>query len=650
MATVRSDRMDGRPRPGGWGDIAVAGLVVAVVVMMIVPLPRLVVDLLLSFNLGLAALLLMVAVFVSEPLRIAAFPTLILVATLLRLGVNVTTTRLILSRGDAGDVVAAFGSFVVAGNLVVGLVVFAVITIVQYVVVARGAERVAEVAARFALDAMPGKQMAIDADLRAGAIDGAEAERRRAGLERESSFYGAMDGAMKFVKGDAIAAILIVLVNLVGGLVIGIGYRGMAAGEAVRTYSLLSVGEGLVAQIPALLLAVASGLLVTRVAGERSAVGDTIVAQVLAQPRALAAAALLLLLLAVVPGLPAVPFAVLGLVAGGAALVVRERRPASGQPGAVLATVGGELARPGGATLVVDVSAALAAQLEARRPDLVAALTALRQRLLDRLGVAVPPVVVRDPRGLAVRETQQVGLLGEREVRLALGESALAWTQVAPGDPVAGLGAALEVELARVVHELVGVDDVQAMLDAAAATHPVAVREVVPRLVSLPVLAEVVRQLLREQVPVRELPAVLEALATAPARTPGGGPFGIGDAAALADHVRSSLRRQISARWAPRGQLAAWTVDALIEDAVRGGLDRVGGVPVLALEPELARDIVTAARKALGAAPAVVLTSGDIRRPLRQLLESELPDVAVLAPHELAPGVTVVAAGRIQVL
>jgi type III secretion protein V len=639
--------MDGRPRRGGWGDLAVAGLVVAVVVMMIVPLPRLAVDLLLSFNLGLAALLLMVAVFVTEPLRIAAFPTLLLVATLLRLGVNVTTTRLILARGDAGDVVAAFGSFVVAGNLVVGLVVFAVITIVQYVVVARGAERVAEVAARFALDAMPGKQMAIDADLRAGAIDGAEAERRRAGLERESSFYGAMDGAMKFVKGDAIAAILIVVVNLVGGLVIGIGYRGMAAGDAVRTYSLLSVGEGLVAQIPALLLAVASGLLVTRVAGERSAVGDTIVAQVLAQPRALAASAVLLLVLAIVPGMPAVPFAALGLVAGGAALAVRERRPASGQPGATLATVGGDLPRPGGATLVVDVSAALAAQLEARRPDLVTALTALRRRLLDRLGVTVPPVVVRDPRGLAVRETQQVGLLGEREVRVALGESALAWTQVAPGDPVAGLGAALELELGRVVHELVGVDDVQAMLDAAATTHPVAVREVVPRLVTLPVLAEVVRQLLREQVPVRELPAVLEALATAPPRS--AGPFGTGDAPALADHVRAQLRRQISARWAPRGQLAAWTIDALIEDAVRGGLDRAGGVPVLALEPELARDIVTAARKALGAAPAVLLTSGDIRRPLRQLLEAELPDVAVLAPHELAPGVIVVAAGRIQV-
>src|SRR4051812_24244698 len=244
-------------------EIAIAAIVLAVIAMLIVPLPRPLLDGLLTLNIGFAVALLMAALFTRRPLGFASFPTLLVVTTLFRVGLEVSTARLVLADADAGTVVAAFGSSVVAGNLVVGLVVFAVITIVQLTVVARGAERVAEVAARFALDAMPGKQMAIDADLRAGAIDGEGARLRRADLERESQLYGAMDGAMRFVKGDAIAAIVIVVINLIGGLVIGIGQRGLSADQAIHTYSLLSIGEGLVAQIPALIVAVASGLLVT---------------------------------------------------------------------------------------------------------------------------------------------------------------------------------------------------------------------------------------------------------------------------------------------------------------------------------------------------------------------------------------------------
>ncbi|HEV7555689.1 MAG TPA: FHIPEP family type III secretion protein, partial [Kofleriaceae bacterium] len=289
-----------------WPGLVIAALVIAVVAMLIVPIPRPLLDALLTLNIGIAVVLLMAAVLSPRPLSFASFPTLLVVTTLFRVGLEVSTTRLILADADAGTVVHAFGSSVVADSLVVGLVVFAVITIVQLIVVARGAERVAEVSARFALDAMPGKQMAIDADLRAGAIDAESARTRRADLERESQLYGAMDGAMRFVKGDAIAAILIVIINLIGGMVVGVGQRGMSAADAVHTYSLLSIGEGLVAQIPSLLVAVASGLLVTRVAstGDRELGGDL---PMQLGPRALAAAALLLVGLGLVPGLPLAP-------------------------------------------------------------------------------------------------------------------------------------------------------------------------------------------------------------------------------------------------------------------------------------------------------------------------------------------------------
>ncbi|MBA3818212.1 MAG: FHIPEP family type III secretion protein, partial [Deltaproteobacteria bacterium] len=293
-------RAPGSPR---WAELAIAALVIAVVAMLVVPLPRPLLDLLLTLNIGISVALLMAAVFTQQPLRFASFPMLLVITTLFRVGLEVSATRLILADADAGEVVRAFGTSVVAGSLVVGLVVFAVITVVQLVVVARGAERVAEVAARFALDAMPGKQMAIDAELRGGSIDAETARRRRGDLERESQLYGAMDGAMRFVKGDAIAAIVIVVINLVGGLVIGVGSRGMSAGEAMRTYSLLSIGGGLVAQIPSLLVAVASGLLVTRVAstGDR-ALGDDLGEQLGGHPRVLGAAALLMIGFSLVPG------------------------------------------------------------------------------------------------------------------------------------------------------------------------------------------------------------------------------------------------------------------------------------------------------------------------------------------------------------
>ncbi len=603
---------DAARRSASIASIAIAALVVAVVAMLIVPLPRPLLDGLLTLNIAIAVALLMAALFSPSPLSFGSFPTLLVVTTLFRVGLEVSTTRLILADADAGTVVAAFGGSVVSGSLVVGLVVFAVITIVQLIVVSRGAERVAEVSARFALDAMPGKQMAIDAELRTGAIDAETARKRRGDLERESQLYGSMDGAMRFVKGDAIAAIIIVVINLIGGLVIGIGQRGMPAREAIETYSLLSIGAGLVAQIPSLLVAVASGLLVTRVAstGDR-ALGEDLGGQLAGSPRTLVGVALLLIALGVVPGLPHIPFLVLGLLAAiAAALLYSRRKPvvALGEPGA-------DSVRGTRLVLRSLPSATIAAEH----------LASIRADVTRETGVPIPPIAV----------THDTSLRPD-EIALALDDTPVAWTTLA----------ALPTALTSIVAELIGVDRAQAMVDRAAQQAPVLVREVVPRVVSLPALAEVFRALARDRVPLTDVPAVLEAIALAP--VPQGG-VTAKDVPALVDHLRGSLRRQISARWAPRGQLAVYTVDAMIEDAVRSAIDKRDGAQILALEPAIAQDIISAVRGKLGDKPGVLLASGDVRRHLRSLIEPELPEVAVLAAHELAPGTAITTAGRIDV-
>ena len=592
------------------GDLAVAALVLAVVAMMIVPVPRPLLDGLLALNLALTVVLLMASVFVTTPTRFAVFPTMLVLSTLFRVGLNVSTTRLILADADGGQVIHAFGSAVVASNLVVGLVVFAVITIVQLVVVARGAERVAEVAARFALDAMPGQQQAIDADVRAGLLDANTARARRSELTRESQLYGAMDGAMRFVKGDAIAAIIIVLVNLVGGLIIGIGYHHLAPADAVRTYSLLSVGEGLVAQIPALLLAVASGLLVTRAAsvGEGDhGLGLAISDQVFGQPRTLMGAAVLMAALALVPALPLVPFAVLAV--GLAALALWRRRQVV--PSAVEAQPSAR---------VVEVVGGSALSLTAEQAK------GWRDAVNDKLGISCPEVRI----GVGT------ATLGPRELEVRLYGAPLTWLTVVGNE----IDATVIRALTSIAHEFVTIDDVAAMVNRTAQIQPITVREIVPRVITLASLTELIRALVREQVPVGDLGAILEAVAQQPKDA---------DSDALLDHVRGQLRRQISGRWAPRGQLEVYTLDGMIEDAVRSAIDRRAGTAILALEPDIARDIVAAVRSKVGNDPAVVLTSGDLRRHVRTLLAAELPECAVLAPHELAPGVAVRAAARIEV-
>src|SRR5450432_2092609 len=306
-----------RPKPRfGIADAVLAGLVIAVVGLMVVPLPTWLLDLLISANLAASIAILLVVLYVPDAISIATFPTLLLITTLFRLALNVSSTRLILLQANAGEVIRSFGQFVVRGNYVVGAVVFLILTIIQFIVIAKGSERVAEVSARFVLDAMPGKQMAIDAEARSGAIDGNEARQRRRLLARESQFYGAMDGAMKFVKGDVIASVIITFINILGGLAIGVGQRGLEVEMALKRYGLLTIGDGLVTQIPALVLSTGAGILVTRVASEDpdTSLGSELARQILGIPKALQVAGLFVLGLALVPGLPTVPFLILGAV------------------------------------------------------------------------------------------------------------------------------------------------------------------------------------------------------------------------------------------------------------------------------------------------------------------------------------------------
>jgi type III secretion protein V len=620
-------------------ELGIAIVVLAVVAMMVVPLPRLLLDTLLTINLAAAVLLLLAAVFTPRPLSFSAFPTLLVVTTLFRVGLNVSTTRLILADGDAGSVVRAFGASVAAQSLVVGLVVFAVITIMQLIVVARGAERVAEVAARFALDAMPGKQMAIDAEVRAGTLDREAAARRREALDRESQLYGAMDGAMRFVKGDAVAAIIIVVINLIGGLVIGLGYRKMSAADAVSTYSILSIGEGLVSQIPSLLVAVASGLLVTRVAasGDR-ALSDDLAPEIFAEPRALGGVAILLTGFALVPGMPVAPFLILAAVAAGLAWWARRWQlrtslaPGSADEATELGpSEDGERAGSSGAVaLLVRFGGA---RPPAARPELSAALTAVRRAVAASTGIPLPALAWRWDRALGER-TLEVDLHGTPVTWLTLeGRASLAEE----------LRHQLPQALIAIAPELVELDTVQRLLDAARELQPVLVREVVPAMIGVPALAEVVRGLVREQVPLGDFGPVLAALATIAA------PSGK-EPAELVELVRARMQRQIRWRWAPRGELAVFTLDSLIEDAVRTSIDRRDGQAVLALEPDIAQDILRAVREATSdVKDGVILTSGDVRRHLRGLLAAELPHLAVLAPHELPAGTSVKATARITV-
>jgi type III secretion protein V len=613
-------------------ELVLALLVVAVVAMMIVPLPTWLIDVLIAANLAASVMILLVVLYVPDALAIATFPTVLLLTTLYRLALNVSSARLILLQANAGEIIHAFGSFVVRGNYVVGAIVFLILTVIQYVVIAKGSERVAEVGARFVLDALPGRQMAIDAELRAGSIDGAEARRRRGQLARESQFYGAMDGAMKFVKGDVVASAVIIVICILGGLAVGVGQHGMDVTLALRRYGLLTIGDGLVTQIPALVLSTAAGVLVTRTGSEEpgATLGDDLARQLFGIPKAMGAAAALVALLAVVPGLPATPFLVLA-VGLGLAAQVRSRAIARG-PERDHAGSGARSDAPDGefVPVVVPWGIELSPDLAPLLGDgLAARCTELREALFAELGVPLPPPSLRVEPSLRSRSARvvlfevpgpQMGIPTEPERAVSfVADQALASLRARAGD-------------------FLGLAETQRLLDELEQIAPAVVRSVVPKPVTLTLLADVLRRLVEERIAVRDLRAILEALATVGATEK--------DPLTLSEHVRAQLRRAITFRLtAGAGHLGVYLLDPMIEDTIRRAVTRTPAGAYLALPPASARDVVASITRAFGEAPPaagkprVVLTQPDIRRFVRTLIATDFPDAEVIAFAELLPEV-----------
>lgn len=653
------------------------------VVMMLIPLPTELVDLLITMNIAISVLILLSAIYVTHPLEFSSLPSVILIATLFRLAITITTTRLILLQADAGEIVTAFGTFVVGGSIAVGLVVFFIITVAQFVVIAKGSERVAEVAARFTLDALPGKQMSIDAELRNGDIDQAEARRQRKQLERESQLFGAMDGAMKFVKGDVIAGIVIILVNLIGGFAVGTLQHGMSIGEAAATYSLLTVGDGLVAQIPALLTAIASGTLITRVAGidERGDLGEQISSQLLRDTRVLTLASVILIGLSLVPGFPTLIFLMLGAILGaGAYGVHRNTKKQEGEQSSAAISREGEIegeivsqaqfsASPPATSILVRLGADVGQTASVE--ELRANGERIRGELLSDLGMDVPtigvhvdsgldarraridlegaPIVTIDipaDRMLAIGDPEHLDLLGiaYEETGDPRGRRKAAWVETShvvtlseagidflqPADIVAH---ALERALRAYASHFVGIQETKKLLSQLEAEYADLLREA-QEAVPLQKIAEILRRLVAENIPIRNLRIVLESIAQWGRRED--------DPAVLAEYVRTALKRQISFRAADRNNIiAAYIVRPSTEEALRGALQSSPSGTFLSLPDEDVQSIVGQIEQALSETSAdtdpVVLTSMDLRRHLRTLLLQRGIDLPVLSFQELAP-------------
>lgn len=631
-------------------DIGLVAGIVAIIALMIVPLPTWAIDVLVAVNIAGGVLLLLLAIYVANPLEFSVFPSVLLISTLFRLALSIATTRMILLHGEAGHIIQTFGHMVAGGNLVVGLVVFLIITVVQFIVIAKGSERVAEVAARFSLDAMPGKQMSIDSDLRSGLIDKDEARRRRRVLENESKLNGSLDGAMKFVKGDAIAGIIIIIINLLGGLAIGVLQKDMSMGAAAIKYSILTIGDGMVSQIPALLGAMSAGLLVTRTSDDEhdKHLGDAIGRQLMAKPRVLLVAAGLCLLFAMVPGFPALVFVLLGLVlfAAGAMLTpaLRERwerfanpkmdamrRRASAAP-ALMSTETAPV-RPT-VPLLLEVPAGRLSAEQSR--ELLHGLESVLDHFQLYLGLRLPRIDV-----LAVHID---------EAQMQEGESALTWRLLAHEVPIAQgelpaeqmaqtLADAVHGALRRHTGLFLGTQETNQILVRASADLPDVVKETL-RALPLARVAEILRRLVEEEVAIRNLRDILETLSDAAQREK--------DVYALTELVRIGLKRQLCYRYAPQGRLNALLLEPGLEEMLRGSVRVNAGAQQLALDPVQISKLMQRFREAVQHyKPMAIVTAVDIRRHVRKLIEPDCFDIPVLSYHELIPALQLDVLGRV---
>lgn len=673
-----------------FADVTMAILVVLIVGMMIIPLPTRLLDVLLALNITFAIITLLSTFYVKEALEIAAFPTILLLATLYRLALNVSTTRLILLKGYAGEVVMAFGNFVVGGNYVVGAVVFLILVVIQFIVITKGAERVAEVAARFTLDAMPGKQMAIDADLNSGLIDESEARQRRARIQREADFYGAMDGASKFVKGDAIAGLIITVINIIGGLAIGVLQRGLTAAQALQIYALLTVGDGLVAQIPALVFSTATGVIVTRAAGETS-LGIDLINSLTSSHKPLLIASGMLFLLAIVPGLPFFSFATIGGMLGFLGYrMIRERRriaerPKEEPPGPRAPQVTPESVLPLMAVepMELEIGYALIPLVDpSQGGDMLERISTIRRQLALDLGLIVPPIRIRD--NIQLKPTEYVIKIRGVEVSrgelipdhyLAINTSGVEETLVGipTTEPAFGLKAfwispeirekaeemgftvvdassVLATHLSETIKkygaDLLSRQEVQKLIDAVRENYPAIVEELMSVL-SLGEIQKVLQNLLRESVPIRDLVTIFEALAD-DGRISRSVDF-------LTERVREALSRHITHRFKGEdGQITVITLSPTWEQKIRESLkgDLLQGWQ-LQMDPKVLNFFVSQVSKAVermameGKLP-VLLVHPDVRFIVRKIVESKLPNVHVLSYSEIEPGTKVRSLGMVE--
>ena len=666
--------------------------VIAILMVMILPIPTFLLDILLSFSIAISIIILLMSMYVLKPLQFSVFPSVLLLVTLLRLALNVASTRLILLHGNegtsaAGQVIQSFGTFVVGGNYVVGMVVFLVLVLINFIVITKGATRIAEVSARFTLDAMPGKQMSIDADLNAGLISDNDARRRRAEIEQESNFYGAMDGASKFVRGDAIAGILIVLINIIGGLIIGVLQKGMPVVEAARNYTLLTVGDGLVTQVPALIVSTAAGILVTRTS-TTTELGDEVKSQVFTQPRAIATAAIMLFIFALIPGMPKISFILVALLVGVVAYRVvqaiarkkiqEEQLEAEEEAPVREVDVVAPLDAMGlevGYTLIPLVDAAQGGELLVR-------IKSLRRQLASEMGFIMPAIHIKD--NLKLKPDEYSVML--KGVEIARGSVMMGYhlvispdekdasvKGVATKEPAFGLPAVwvadrekdaimakgyVVVDPATVItthlteltktyaDELLGRQEVQSLVDNLEQLYPRVVKEIVPKVVPLNILHRVLQRLLRERISIRDLLTIIETMGEYAPLTK--------NADILTGYVRQALRRAITHQYQDQeGNITVMIMSPDIEDKISRSISHTEYESFVSPDPNVVKQMIAGLHKMVAAFTAgglqpIVLCSPETRIHFRKILEKMMPNVVILAHNEISREANIKSLGIVE--
>ncbi len=667
---------------------------VGIIALIIVPLPAFILDMLMALSIAISLLIVLVAMYLKEPLEFAAFPSILLVVTLLRLSLNIAASRLLLLHAYAGQVVQAFGNFVVGGNYIVGVIVFSIITLVQFVVITKGSERVAEVSARFTLDAMPGKQMSIDADLNAGLIDATEARARRKKIEAEATFFGSMDGANKFVRGDSIAGIIIVIVNLIGGVLVGWLQLGLAPMEALTTYALLTVGSGLVATITALMVSVATGLVITKSASDMS-LGTDIANQIFAQPRAFAFVSMIMAAFAVIPGLPTIPFLVLAGVSGVLSIaliqvksvkeeaqVVKEEGSSKDvlkKPESILGTLGLDpLSLKTGRNLIPLID-------PAQRGPLLERITLIRYQIGQELGFVIPGVRVMDDLSLppnqyvveirGTRVSTSEAYMGHHRVNMRLTEARakkltgvegkdpmsldpVTWIpddllpdmqklEIQSVDPVEAISLHFTEVIKRYADEIMTRQNVQSLIELVKNTNAAIVRELIPDMLSLGQVHKVLQLLVRERVSIRDLSTILERLADYAHLSR--------DVNVLVEYVRQSLARQICEQYTDKDNvITVVTIDPSLEETLIGAIHQSEYGSFLAVDPNVGERILLQIQRHLSnfkkmKLSSVILCSPRLRPHFKRFIERSFPDMAILSYNEIVPQVKVQSIGMISI-